>query len=121
MVLNEEKTQTALIIDDEEEIGILLGYQLKKLGIKNSYAPDLNKGKKLYQNEDFNMVFLDINLPDGNGLDIIPELKEKNKDVRIVVISAYNVEEDQKRAFKLGADHFMGKPFNSQQIQEVVK
>ena len=93
----------------------------KKLGIKNDYAPTLKTGKELNKNEQYDLIFLDINLPDGNGLNIIPELKQTNDQVYIVVISAYNVEDDKKKAFKLGADHFMGKPFNGQQVEALLK
>ncbi len=105
--------QKALIVDDENEIGLLLGHKLTKEGIKNNYAPNLTDALALIKTELYDLVFLDINLPDGNGLDIIPNIKDRNPETKIIVISAYNIKEDKERAYELGADRFLGKPFSS--------
>lgn len=105
--------QKALIVDDENEIGLLLGHKLTKEGIENNYAPNLTDALALIKTELYDLIFLDINLPDGNGLDIIPNIKDRNPETKIIVISAYNIKEDKERAYELGADRFLGKPFSS--------
>ncbi|HNP18762.1 MAG TPA: response regulator [Fulvivirga sp.] len=111
---------TALIVDDEKEICFLLKYQLHKLGIESVLAHNLTDGLEKFSPAEHDMVFLDINLPDGNGLDAIPLLKKKKKDVNVIVISAYNTESEQNRASDLGADVFLGKPFNKLMITQLI-
>lgn len=116
------KTSTikALIIDDEKEIGLLLGYQLKRLNVDNQYASTLTEGIKLYTENVYDILFLDINLPDGNGLDAIKNLKKHNSNTSIIVMSAYNTKEYNDKAIELGAQTFMGKPFDSSTIKNII-
>lgn len=113
-------TRKALIIDDEKEIGMLLGYQLKRLNVENQYAPTLTEGFKLFSETNYDILFLDINLPDGNGLDAIHNLLQQNSSTSIVVMSAYNTKEYNEKALKLGACSFIGKPFDSSTIKNII-
>ena len=90
------------------------------MGIDNNYAPNLTDGLKLFNKYTFSIVFLDINLPDGNGLDIIQTLKEQNPASNIVVMSAYNTTEYNDKAIDLGANTFIGKPFDSTTIKKLI-
>lgn len=110
----------ALIVDDENEIGLLLGHKLTKQGISNNYAANLTDALELIKTDVYDLIFLDINLPDGNGLDIIPDIKTRNAETKIVVISAYNIKEDKERAYELGADRFLGKPFSSSVLNSYI-
>ncbi|TRX60490.1 response regulator [Fulvivirga sp. M361] len=110
----------ALIVDDEKEICLLLSYQLEKLGIRSFKAHSLYEGLNMFNPDEHNIVFLDINLPDGNGLEIIPTLKAKNEHVKIVVISAYDTKSEHKKAFELGVFQFLGKPFSKKMIKEII-
>lgn len=118
--MTEKIIKSALIVDDENEIGLLLGHKLTKEGVHNDYAANLTDALEFVKKEFYDLVFLDINLPDGNGLDIIPNIKERNSSTKIVVISAYNIKEDKERAFELGADQFLGKPFSSSVIYKFI-
>lgn len=110
----------ALIVDDEKEICMLLAYQLNKLGIGTTKAHTLAEGLNAFKPQEHQLIFLDINLPDGNGLDIIPTLKLKNEAVKIIVISAYDTKIEHSRAYEMGAHQFLGKPFSKQMIVEIV-
>ncbi len=110
----------ALIIDDEKEIGLLLGYQLNRLKVDNQYASSLTEGIRMFSENHYDIVFLDINLPDGNGLDAIHHLIKQNNNANIVVMSAYNTKEYNEKALKLGAYTFIGKPFDSSTIRNII-
>lgn len=110
----------ALIVDDEKEICLLLGHQLKKLGVTSSQAHSLSEGLENFNPTEHDLVFLDINLPDGNGLDIIPSLKAKNEKIKIVVISAYDTKSEHKKAYELGIYQFLGKPFTNQMVAQII-
>lgn len=111
----------ALIVDDEEEICWLLKYQLRKMGIESAVAHSLSQGLASYENcAEVDVVFLDINLPDGNGLDIIPLLKDKNNTIKIIVISAYDSKFEVEKAYELGIYQFLGKPFSKNTISQLI-
>ena len=109
-----------LIVDDEQEICLLLSILLKKLGIKSTIAHSLTQGLANYEPGEHELVFLDINLPDGNGLDIIPVLKSRDDEIKIVVISAYDIKIESDEAEGLGIYRFIGKPFTKKTIVQLV-
>lgn len=111
----------ALIIDDEKDICLLLDYQLKKVGVTSLSAHSLSEGLKLFNPSEHSLVFLDINLPDGKGLDIIPDLKAQNEDINIVVISAYDIKSEERKAYEEGTFQFLGKPFTNKMVSDIVK
>lgn len=111
----------ALIVDDEVGICKMLSYQLRKQGIDSAVTHTISDGLASYKPEEHSIVFLDINLPDGNGLDIIPVLKKKNTEVMIIVISAYDTKTEYKKAFALGAYEFLGKPFTREMVLQLIE
>lgn len=111
----------ALIVDDEEEICFLIGHQLKKMGYESSQAHSLIDGIEQFDPAEHHLVFLDVHLPDGSGLDIIPILKAKNKRVKIIVISAHDSQCEHKKALELGASRFLGKPFSNKRIIDIMQ
>ncbi|MDP4282182.1 MAG: response regulator transcription factor [Bacteroidota bacterium] len=70
---------------------------------------------------DYDCVLVDINLPDGNGLDIIKELKENKVDTGIIIISARNTVGDKITGLDLGADDYLTKPFHLTELNARVK
>ena len=90
------------------------------MGIESTFAHTLTEGMAAYEPDEHDLVILDINLPDGNGLDFIPVLKKKKSDIKIVVVSAYDTKDEHKKAYKQGAYHFIGKPFDSKTISKLV-
>ena len=108
--------QTILIIDDEEELCILLTYALSQLGYNIEYALSLEDGSEKLKKYSPDIVLLDINLPDGSGLDMIPRLKQQR--AAFMIISAYDDKKEQ--ALREGAFAFIKKPFNMQTITQSI-
>lgn len=108
-----------LVVDDEEEICLLLSGMLKKLGLYVACANDINGAEEVLHREKFNTVFVDLKLPDGTGIDLFGTIKEQNKDVKIIVISAFDSEKE--KSLKEGADHFISKPFTKQDVLEALQ
>lgn len=114
------KSGKILIIDDELDICILLSSVLKSLGYKTDYAGSVSKGVEKALETKPSILFLDINLPDGKGLDLIPIIKEKNLDPEIILISANEMDEYKEVAEENGVHHFLGKPFSKNDIVEAL-
>ena len=109
----------AVIIDDEIDICILLGMILKKQGITTVLAYDLTDGLQKIISEQPMVIFLDNNLPDGQGIDQIAIFKEQVPNAKLFMISA--MEGLSERAIALGADGFIEKPLNMDKILELIK
>lgn len=110
----------ALIIDDEEEICLLLKHQLAKLGVISDVAYTLGRGLAAYKPKEHDVVFLDINLPDGNGLEAVPLLKGVFRDVKIIICSAYNSSTERDKALEYGVFEFLAKPFSKENVLEIL-
>jgi DNA-binding response OmpR family regulator len=110
-----------LIVDDEVEICFLLASILKKQGFDTSYAHSLKEGAGKIEADRYTTVFLDLNLPDGVGFNIIPQIKQANGDTKVIIISAYDGLTERRNAQEMGADYFISKPFNKQKIAEALQ
>lgn len=109
--------QTILIIDDEEELCLVLSYALRKKGYQVEYSLSLEEGTEKLNKLSPDVVLLDINLPDGSGLHMIPEIKQQNSS--FLVISAY--EDKKQQALAAGAVDFVKKPFDLETITMSIK
>jgi len=113
--------QTILIIDDESEIVSLLTRVLKKQGFIVHSAHTLDEGWNRLTTVNPDIIFMDINLPDGNGLNRLADIKKNFPSVKVVMISAFDMEEYRKKAADYGAFNFLSKPFNLNQVSELVQ
>lgn len=107
-----------LIIDDDCDIHFFLKRYFGKMGIKTLHSETLGDAKsKVLLKPAF--VFLDNQLPDGLGIDFIPQIQAVASNAVIVIMTAYMPQKTKKEAFDKGVDHFIEKPFSFEQIQEV--
>jgi DNA-binding response OmpR family regulator len=110
-----------LILDDEQEICFLLATLLRQMGYETDYAYNLTDGmRKLTSGNPFDLVFLDLNLPDGLGHNLVPVIKKKLTDVKVVMISAHGALLRQIQSGTYGIDHFITKPFDRKNIAQVL-
>jgi DNA-binding NtrC family response regulator len=104
-----------LIVDDEAPLRLLL-----KEILQNDYATtEAENGaalKKLFTGEAPDVVLLDLNLPDANGLDLLPLIKKSWTDTEVVVLTGDTTIESAVEATKRGAFHFVSKPFEPQML-----
>src|SRR6218665_1435200 len=107
--LNPKGMEKVLLVDDEVEICILLSGILQREGFITSYALSLKEARERLASESFEVIFLDLNLPDGIGYQLIPSIKDKSEKAKIIVVSAHDVE--NKKVRQEGADFFIAKPF----------
>lgn len=123
--LHLKKSETAkelhiLVVDDEEEITDLLNKVFKKLGYKNVIA--VNSGKdalSVFEKQPFDLVFLDMLLPERNGEQILNDMKKIDSNVPVIFISGKLGLEVEKMKEK-GAYSFIQKPFDIKEIAEIL-
>lgn len=115
------KKQDVLIVDDEKEICFLLAAFLKQMGYNTDYAYSLEEGaEKLATNNGFDIVFLDLNLPDGLGYKLIPQIKQSNHDSRVIMISAHDSTLQRIKNETNDVNQYLSKPFSRDHIAMVL-
>ncbi len=107
------EAERIVIIDDELDILQLLKFSLRKFNCQVFCYQTLYEGLIGIPEVKPVLIFLDINLPDGNGLDAIAQIKKNNPGAKLIMISAYDSKIERTTAFLNGADDFISKPFNS--------
>jgi DNA-binding response OmpR family regulator len=105
-----------LVVDDEIEICLLVTRYLKKMGFDASYALSITEALTKISMTAFDLLFVDLNLADGSGYDLINTLRESNVPSKIIIISAYDGE--RQKALQKGAALFMAKPFTKKSISD---
>ncbi len=99
-----------LVVDDESEICLLLQAILARNGVRSASAHSLAEARSRLKANTFDGMFLDVNLPDGRGYDLIPDLRQLQPGVRVIAISA--MDEERAKALDAGADIFISKPLD---------
>ncbi len=113
--------ETILVVDDDPYIQEALGDRLESLGYRVSRASDGQQALQLIDHQDPQMVFLDIEMPGMKGLDVLREIRKREKDFPVVMITAYGSIDLAVEAMKEGAYDFIPKPFKANHIALVVE
>ncbi|GAB3715034.1 hypothetical protein GCM10027592_55270 [Spirosoma flavus] len=114
---NTAASKRVLIIDDEADICLLLSGLLRRLGYQPTCAHFIEEGRQCLHSQQFDAIFLDLNLPDGLGFDLLPSIREEQKVAKVVMISAFDGQTERRRATEQGADYFIGKPFTRRSVE----
>jgi len=112
--------KSILIIDDEENIRKYLGQALAKDGFDVFTAEYGKEGLNLLVRKHIDIVLLDLNLPDINGLDVLKEIREVDVQSVIIIITAYGDINSAVEAMRLGAYDYLTKPFDIEDIKIVI-
>ena len=101
-----------LVIEDDPSLREIICRSLEKERYVTEEAPDFQTALEKTADYTYDCILLDIMLPDGNGLDLLEELKKENKKENIIIISAKDSLEDKVTGLDLGADDYLPKPFH---------
>ncbi len=110
-----------LVVDDEENIRSLLKDILEDEGMYVNTAPNITKAKDKLREKDYDIVFLDVWLPDGEGLDLIPFILKNSEITKVVMISGHANIPIAVKALKEGAFDFLEKPLSTETIFAVIE
>jgi two-component system, NtrC family, response regulator len=106
-----------LIIDDDKLICEILARFAHSLGHSSSYALTLQEGKRKVTSENFDLLFLDVRLPDGNGLSIIPTVRETPSCPEIIIITGEGSRKGAKTAMESGCWDYIEKPLSIESLK----
>lgn len=105
-----------LIIDDERDLCTILSAQIAAMGHKTSIAYTLREGYDLSLRERFDVVFLDVGLPDGSGLDILPMIRHQDNPPEVIIMTGSGDADGAEIAVSNGAWDYIQKPYSLKQM-----
>ena len=109
-----------LVVDDEENLRNLLTKILREDGYAVETAADGEEGLAKYKAGRYQLVLLDLKLPKLDGMSVLRSIKEFNPDALVIIITAFSTIDTAIQAIKLGAYHYVGKPFRPEELMIVV-
>ncbi|MFW5431381.1 MAG: sigma-54-dependent transcriptional regulator [Methylophilaceae bacterium] len=116
---NQTRSNKVLIVEDEDLFARAVAKHLKKAGFDCECAATLKDARALSKQFSPDLVLLDMRLPDGNGLDLIAELVDKN--IKVIVMTAYGEVSDAVQAMKLGANDYLKKPIDLEELLLIIQ
>ena len=108
--------QRILLVVDEVHLLEVINLDLELEGYKVTVAADGKKALKIFKEERFNLVILDVMLPEMDGLQVAETIRLENTKTPIMFLTAKNTSEDRVAGLKRGADDYLAKPFNLEEL-----
>ena len=110
-----------LLVDDHADTNRSLVLLLGRRGYKVQSATSLTEARTLCDLEAFDVLVCDMNLPDGSGLDLLPQLADRSPRLGGIIVSGYNTDEDVERSLAAGYKAHLGKPVEVDKIDAMIK
>jgi two-component system, OmpR family, catabolic regulation response regulator CreB len=112
--------QRILIVEDENSIADNICFALKKEGLDVEWHDTIHKATQAFNEIKYDLILLDINLPDGNGFDFCREIRTQS-NIPIIFLSSRSDEIDRVVGLEMGADDYVIKPFSPRELSARVK
>ncbi|PSG88103.1 response regulator transcription factor [Aurantibacter aestuarii] len=110
----EEQLKKILLVEDDPNFGIVLKDYLTMNDYEVTHAKNGMEGFEKFKKNDFDLCILDVMMPYKDGFTLAKEIREKNADVPIIFLTAKAMKEDVLKGYKVGADDYLNKPFDSE-------
>jgi excisionase family DNA binding protein len=122
-ILKEEKSgqPTVLVVDDDESLQNLFKLFLKKIGFSRVVVGSVKEAIAALEKQKFDLVFLDLKLPDGPADDVYDFIKREQPDCPVIVITGYPDSEMLDRILAKGPITVLKKPLKTEQLQQTVR
>ena len=114
-------TRRALIVEDNREIAALVKLHLRDVQCEADIAADGKRGLELASNRRYDLVVLDLMLPEMDGLAVCREIRTLPGYVPILMLTAKSTELDRVLGLEMGADDYLVKPFSVRELQARVR
>jgi two-component system OmpR family response regulator len=105
-----------LVVEDQADMAALIMEQLNRAGFVADRVGRLDEAKAALLSYDYPLMLLDRRLPDGDGLGALPDMRRTRPSVRIIVVSALNGTGDRVEGLESGADDYLTKPFDFDEL-----
>ncbi|MGG4440544.1 response regulator transcription factor [Brevibacillus fortis] len=110
-----------LLVEDDEALGLAIEFSLKNEGYEVVRATSVKEAKHQFDQHTFDLVILDIGLPDGNGYDLCLHFKQQKESSVIIFLTALDEEANVVMGLEIGGDDYITKPFRVKELMSRVK
>lgn len=115
-MLNQNSSKRLLIVDDDKQIRELLSFDISHSGYLTDCAQDGEEGLKKALSNEYDLILLDVMMPKMNGYDVCKNIRMVKPNVPILMLTAKGTIEDKTQGFDYGADDYLIKPFDIQEV-----
>jgi len=116
-----EQQKKILLVEDDPNFGTVLKDYLMMNEYEVTHAKNGMEGFEKFKKDDFDLCILDVMMPYKDGFTLAKEIREKNTDVPIIFLTAKAMKEDVLKGYKVGADDYLNKPFDSEVLLMKIK
>ena len=117
----EEANKKILLVEDDPNFGAVLKDYLLINDFDVTLAKNGMEGFEKFKKDNFDLCILDVMMPYKDGYTLAREIREKNKEVPIIFLTAKSMKEDVLKGYKVGADDYLNKPFDSEVLLMKIK
>jgi DNA-binding response OmpR family regulator len=110
-----------LLAEDDLNLGNLLQDYLEMEGFEVTLCRDGEEGLEMFRQKPFDICIFDIMMPKKDGFSLAKDIRENNKTIPILFLTAKSLKDDKIEGFKLGADDYITKPFNEEELVYRIK
>lgn len=117
----ETENKKILLVEDDPNFGTVLKDYLQMNDYNVTHAKNGMEGFEKFKKDDFDLCILDVMMPYKDGFTLAKEIREKNEDIPIIFLTAKAMKEDVLKGYKVGADDYLNKPFDSEVLLMKIK
>lgn len=110
-----------LIVEDEKELCDTVAASLYRAGYEVDTCYDGEEALDYILTEEYDLIVLDLNLPGMDGMDLLRELRQKNEETKVLILSARSQIVDKVEGLDAGANDYMEKPFHLQELEARIR
>ncbi|MEQ2628537.1 response regulator transcription factor [Peptoniphilus lacrimalis] len=110
-----------LIVEDEKDLCQMIAKSLKESGYEVDIAYNGNAAMELLDVENYDLIVLDLNLPEIDGMEILEEFRTFNQDTKIIILSARSQIKDKVEGLDKGANDYLSKPFHLDELEARIR
>jgi DNA-binding response OmpR family regulator len=114
---DDDEQPTVMIVEDDPAIRRLYSFLLSNAGYEVLEAEDGQVALEHYEEQPCHLIITDMNMPRMGGMDLVRELRKKRYTVYIIMVTAYGTTDTKKMAFRLGANEYIPKPFDFEELK----
>lgn len=119
--MSDKENFRILLVDDSITVRELMKRQLSDLGIKHLFeAKNGIEALTAYKTHKPNLVFLDINMPEMNGVETLSKILEIDKQANVIILSSLGTKEKINETLNIGAKNFLIKPIENENIERII-
>lgn len=105
-----------IVIEDDAEVALVIKEGLVANGFSVTHAPTIGQGRSMLADSEWDVIVLDLMLPDGSGLELANSLRRSGNETPILMLTARDTVEQRVEGFRQGADDYLCKPFDVDEL-----